>query len=91
MIKIEAAQRLAADKWSADVEEKHHTPEGLFSKSAGEIAKEIKKEHGGNFKGAMSALNFYYNRGGKNLSEADKAKGEAAKKALRKLYGKDEE
>jgi hypothetical protein len=87
-MKLNAGIRLKADDWSSDVETKNHTPEGLFTKSANEIARGIKKEHGSDFKGAMNALTFYYNRAGDNLSEADKRKGEHAKEALRKLYGK---
>lgn len=89
MIKIEAAQRLVeADKWIKDVETKHHTPEGLFSKSPDSIAKELKKEHGDDYAGAMSALNFYYNRKGSNMTDEDKSKRDAAQGKLRKLYGK---
>lgn len=88
---VMAASRLiAAEKWSGDVKEKHHTPPDLFKEgSADKIAKELKKEHGDDFAGAMSALNFYLNRAGKNLSEADRKRVESAKGELRKLYGKE--
>jgi hypothetical protein len=89
MIKISAAQRLVlAEKWSKDVKEKHHTPEGLFKGSADSIARELKKEHGEDFAGAMSALNFYINRGG---DIPNKENVEAAKDKLRKLYGRDKD
>lgn len=88
-MKIHAAQRLkAAEKWSQDVKEKHHTPEGLFKGSSESIAKELKKEHGDDFASAMSALNFYINRGG---DIPNKSNVEGAKAALRKLYGRDED
>jgi len=41
------------------------------------------------FQSAMSMLNFYENRAGKNLSKRDKAPLEKAKKKLRKLFGRD--
>lgn len=87
-MKIHAAQRLqAADKWSADVETKHHTPEGLFKGSSDSIARELKKEHGDDFAGAMSALNFYLNRAGEDVPNKENVEG--AKEKLRGLYGKD--
>jgi hypothetical protein len=90
-IQINAAARLIeADKWSSDVKTKHHTPEGLFKDgSSDKIAKELKKEHGDDFAGAMSALNFYLNRAGENLPEDQRKRVEGAKEKLRKLYGKD--
>ncbi len=84
--KINAAARLkAAEKWSGDVKTKHHTPEGLFKGSSDSIAKELKKEHGDDFAGAMSALTYYINRGG---DIPNKKNVEGAKEKLRKLYGK---
>jgi len=38
------------------------------------------------FRSAMSMLNFYINRAGRNLSAARRRKLEAAKDALRRLY-----
>lgn len=88
-MKIHAAQRLVeADKWSSDVKTKHHTPKGLFKDgSADEIARELKKEHGDDFAGAMSALNFYINRGGGEIP--NKKNVEGAKEKLRRLYGRE--
>ena len=40
------------------------------------------------FQSAMSMLNFYENRAGKNLSKTQKAPLEKAKNKLRKLFGK---
>jgi hypothetical protein len=42
------------------------------------------------FQSAMSMLNFYENRAGKNLTAGEKQPLEEAKNKLRKLYGKDE-
>jgi hypothetical protein len=41
------------------------------------------------FRSAMSMLTFYENRGGKNLSAAQRKKLEGAKEELRKLFHKD--
>ncbi|NGX93851.1 MAG: DUF3175 domain-containing protein, partial [Candidatus Afipia apatlaquensis] len=40
------------------------------------------------YQSAMSMLNFYINRAGKNLPAARKRKLEAAKSELRKAFGK---
>ena len=70
-------------------------PEGLFTRSAREIADGLKKAvldsdrtKGTKFQSAMSMLNFYMNRAGKNLSEADKQRLDQAKIELRKLFDK---
>lgn len=70
-------------------------PEGLFTRSSKEIAQELKKSvlassrtKGTKFQSAMSMLNFYINRAGKNLSAKDKMRLEKAKVELRKLFGK---
>jgi len=42
------------------------------------------------FQSAMSMLNFYENRAGKNLDKKQKEPLEKAKKKLRKLFGRDE-
>lgn len=42
------------------------------------------------FQSAMSMINFYENRGGKNITAAHKKILDAAKDELRKLYGKEE-
>lgn len=42
------------------------------------------------FQSAMSMLNFYENRAGKNLTEKERAPLDKAKNELRKLYGKEE-
>lgn len=40
------------------------------------------------FCSAMSMLNFYQNRAGRNLSEEQKKRLQKAKEELRKLYGR---
>jgi len=42
------------------------------------------------FRSAMSMLTFYINRAGKNLSAARRAKLQAAKEELRRLYHRDQ-
>jgi hypothetical protein len=46
------------------------------------------RRKGTSYQSAMSMLNFYINRAGKNLSEKQKAILEEAKKELRMLYDK---
>ena len=78
-------------KWSQTVteHEKWHAPEGLFKESPDKIAKTLKKESKDK-KQAMSRLNFYRNRAGKNLSKADKERLDKAKEKLQELYDKEE-
>lgn len=42
------------------------------------------------FQSAMSMLNFYENRAGRNMSKRQRAPLEKAKNKLRKLFGRDE-
>lgn len=70
-------------------------PSGLFTKSPKAIAQGLKRAtlastrtKGTKFQSAMSMLNFYINRAGKNLTAADRKQLEAAKEELRKLFGK---
>lgn len=70
-------------------------PAGIFTKSAPTIARELKKAvlasnrtKGTKFQSAMSMLNYYINRAGKNLTPEDKQRLEQAKIALRKIFGK---
>lgn len=70
-------------------------PQGLFTKSAREIATGLKKAvlnsentKGTKFQSAMSMLNYFINRAGKNLKPKDRARLEIAKNELRKAFGK---
>lgn len=84
--------------WVARVQETSNAmdiPNGLFTKSSKEIAKGLKqavlesnRTKGTKFQSAMSLLNFYINRAGKNLAKDDRARLEGAKVELRKLFGK---
>lgn len=85
-------------RWVKHVMETSFTltlPEGLFTRSAKEIAQGLKEAaeqaetSGTKFQSAMSMLNFYINRAGKNLREIDRARLERAKVELRKLFGKE--
>lgn len=83
-------------KWVKHVQETSHAmdlPEGIFTRSAREIAQGLQQAaveschtKGTKFQSAMSMLNFYINRAGKNLKLADKKKLEQAKIELRKLF-----
>ena len=86
-------------KWSANVTETSDAldlEEGIFkARSARRIAASLKlsAEHSrrrkaGSFQSAMSMLNFYINRAGKNLPASRKKVLEAAKTALRRLFGR---
>jgi hypothetical protein len=78
-------------EWSGDVETKKHPPEGLFATgTATAIVKWLKASHK-DLKGAMSALNFYINRAGKNLTADRKGELEAVKTKLRSVFGVQED
>lgn len=102
MIEINAAQRLlAADEnhqWIQPVmNKKKMTPkppksalvkDNTYSGSPQSIAQELKRVHK-ELAPAMAALNFYYNKFGTHISADNKRKRDAARKALRKLFGAD--
>jgi hypothetical protein len=88
-------------KWSAHVNDTSNALDlknDLFkSKDPEEIAGSLKKSaeeshrrKGSPFQSAMSMLNFYINRAGKNLTKTQKKPLERAKNKLRKLYGREE-
>jgi hypothetical protein len=88
-------------KWSARVTKTSDALDlegGVFAKTdPGEIAMSLKnsashshRRKGTPFQSAMSMLNFYINRGGKNLTESKKNTLEKAKDELRKLYRRPE-
>lgn len=69
--------------------------QGVFTRSPKEVAKSLKRSvmasdrtKGTKFQSAMSMLNYYINRAGKNLKPKDRARLEQAKVELRKLFGK---
>ena len=64
-------QRLAGineDKWQGDVHTKKHPPEGLFANAEPKTIVKWLKDNHKEYKSAMSSLNFYINRSGKNLT-----------------------
>jgi Protein of unknown function (DUF3175) len=86
-------------RWSKHVTEKSNAldlEEGVFSKDdPRSIARSLKRsaDHSRRrksdpFRSAMSMLNFYINRAGKQLSKSRLKRLEAAKDELRALYGK---
>jgi uncharacterized protein DUF3175 len=90
---------MTSKKWSKKVTEKSHAlmlEEGVFTwdnpkkiaKSLKHSADTSKNRKATPFQSAMSMLNFYINRAGKNLSPEQKTILEQAKIELRKLYNK---
>ena len=86
-------------KWSAHVAETSDAldlePEIFKSRSAKRIAESLKhsaeqstRRKGSPLQSAMSMLNFYINRAGKNLPDSRKRTLDKAKEQLRKLFGK---
>lgn len=84
-------------KWSQKVTETSHAlqlDEGVFTwNDPKKIAKSLQasalasyQRKGTAFQSAMSMLNFYINRAGKNLSEKQKSILNEAKQELRKLF-----
>jgi hypothetical protein len=89
----------ASRRWSKRVMETSDAmdlEQGVFKKkdpraialSVKRSAERSKRRKSAPFRSAMSMLTFYVNRGGHNLSAADKKRLMAAKDELRKLYGK---
>lgn len=90
---------MTAKKWSGKITQTSNAldiEEGVFAlKSPQEIARSLKRSAESStrrkaqpFPSAMSMLNFYINRAGKNLPIATRKRLEKAKEELRKLYGR---
>jgi len=85
-------------KWSSPVTRHSNAldlEEGVFKKSPRAMAQSLKRSaershrrKASPYRSAMSMLTFYMNRGGKNLSAAQRAKLEKAKTELRKVFHK---
>src|ERR1044071_118347 len=99
--KKSATSGTASKKWSKSVTEHSNAMDlekDIFkSKDPKEIAASVKKsaekskrKKAGPFQSAMSMINFYENRGGKNISAGQKKVLDNSKKELRKLYGREE-
>lgn len=96
-----AAAKKGTKRWSKHVNETSNSLDlenSVFKKDdAADIAASLKrsanKSHrrkGTPFQSAMSMLNFYINRAGKNLPEHQLSVLEKAKDELRKVFGRDE-
>ncbi|MBS1500664.1 MAG: DUF3175 domain-containing protein [Bacteroidetes bacterium] len=94
-------KRKTGRKWSAKVTkesdaldlEKSIFKSGDPDKIAASLkhsAQESHRRKGSPFQSAMSMLNFYENRAGRNLSRRQRAPLEKAKNKLRKLFGRPE-
>jgi len=91
--------RKAAQRWSQKVTETSFALDleaGVFTwddpaaiaRSLASSAEASARRKAGPFQSAMSMLNFYINRAGRNLPAERRAILEAAKDELRKLYGR---
>jgi len=91
----------SSKRWSADVTAHSDAMDlqgGVFTlKDPKKIARSLKKSAETShrrksppFRSAMSMLNFYLNRGGKNLPASQKKILDRAKEELRKLFHKEE-
>ena len=89
----------AGRRWSKQVMERSDAldlDKGIFTRedpkaiaqSLKQSAERSQRRKAGPFPSAMSMLNFYINRGGKNLSKEKLRILEAAKSELRALFGK---
>ena len=94
------AKKQTSGKWSAKVTETSDAmtlEKDVFkSGNAREIAKSVKhsaetskRRKAGPFQAAMSMLNFYANRAGKNLPARQRKTIDSAKDELRKEFGKE--
>ncbi|HEX9407447.1 MAG TPA: DUF3175 domain-containing protein [Thermoanaerobaculia bacterium] len=61
-----------------------------IARSLKRSAERSRRRKSSSYRSAMSMLTFYINRAGKNLSKSERARLEAAKKELRRLYGRSE-
>ena len=97
-----ASKKRAPKKWSKKVT-KHSNAMDLekdvfkqtdpkkIAESVKRSAEKSKRRKAEPFQSAMSMINFYENRGGKNISAAQKKVLDASKNELRKLFGREEE
>ncbi|MEP6948330.1 MAG: DUF3175 domain-containing protein [Ginsengibacter sp.] len=91
----------APKKWSASVTD-HSNAMDLekdvfkqkdpvkIAQSVKRSAEKSKRKKAGPFQSAMSMINFYENRGGKNISSVQKKILDQSKEELRKLFGREE-
>lgn len=97
-----AAQRRKTKKWSGKVTQTSdaldlekdvfkQTDPGKIARSLKRSAENSDRRKASPFQSAMSMLNFYINRAGKNLSRAQVSHLQKAQNKLRKLYHKPEQ
>jgi Protein of unknown function (DUF3175) len=90
----------AARRWVRHVQETSNAmdlPQGIFMRSPRGIAAGLKQavtksrrtKGRSKFQSAMSMLNLHVNRAGRNLGRADRVRLEAAKRELRRLFGRE--
>ncbi len=96
------AKKALPKKWSKKVNEtsdamdlekdifKSKDPKKI-AESVKHSAEKSKRKKAEPFQSAMSMINFYENRGGKNISAAQKKVLNKSKNELRKLFGREEE
>jgi hypothetical protein len=88
-----------SEKWSKEVTDHDHPfalPPGTFTSADPDViaaalqhsAEDPKRGSQDAYRTAMSMLDFYINRAGKNLSDGDRQALEKAKTALRRRFGK---
>src|SRR3954466_1716957 len=96
-----SVKKAAPKKWSKQVTEHSNAMDlekDVFKlKNPKKIAASVKKsaeksnrKKAGPFQSAMSMINFYENRGGKNLTATERKTLDKAKEELRKLFGREE-
>jgi hypothetical protein len=94
-----ATAKPSPKRWSHEVTERSNALDleaGVFrlkdpkaiAASLKRSAEASKRRKADPFRSAMSMLVFYINRAGKNLTEADRARLQRAKRELRKAFGK---
>jgi hypothetical protein len=84
------SQRVTATSDALDLEKRVFAKEDprSIARSLKRSAERSTRRKSNPYRSAMSMLTFYINRGGKTLPRARRARLEAAKDELRKLYGK---
>lgn len=99
---LKSSKKASPKKWSKKVTETRNAmdlKQDVFkSKDPKAIAESVKcsaekskRKKAEPFQSAMSMINFYENRGGKNIEASQKKVLNEAKQELRKLYGREEE
>ena len=98
--KKKSAKKTAPGKWSKKVTQtsnamdlekdvfKQKNPKAI-AKSVKKSAEKSKRKKAGPFQSAMSMINFYENRAGKNLGAGQKKVLDKSKNELRELYGRE--